>query len=289
MALFDFQDTSDDEAMDGPRVRPSAPLDLGDDDDGEDEPTTLRGVFFSQAKKPVSPEHQAFESWVVSREPKDLKAVVHQLEPTINYLVQRYAGQRVSPVVRQRARLLAARAVTTYNPLAGANLQTHVSNHLRALQRMIPNITDPLPPPERFRHDQKRIAASTEALEDEMGREVTDEEVSERTGMPLKRVTRVRGRMRARLSTGIVEDSNDADEEAPDIVGSERTRFDEWVDAVYHDLGPIDRVILSHKTGYRGSEPLSTNDLARRLNMTPAAVSQRAGRIQKRLDEFDGP
>ena len=64
--------------------------------------------------------------------------------------------------------------------------------------------------------------------------------------------------------------------------------YDEWVDAVYHDLGEIDRVIMSYRTGFRGAPVLSNGDIAKRLKMTPGAVSQRANRIQGKLDEFYG-
>ena len=255
--------------------------------DMDDEPVTIRQVFADRQNKPEKPENQAFARWAASREPQDLRSVVQQLEPTISHLTRQYVGMRPSPVVQQRARLLAARAIESYNPAAGANLTTHVSNHLKGLQRMAADITDPMPPPERFRRDQAAIVRASDELEDELGREVTDEEVAERTGMPIKRVLRVRGRMRGRVPMSVVEDSDYDDMEAPDIVGSEFTRRDEWVDAVYHDLGPIDKLILAHKTGFRGFEQLSTGELARRLNISPAAVSQRASRIQARLEEFD--
>jgi len=153
---------------------------------------------------------------------------------------------------------------------------------------MAPDINDPLAPPERFRRQQAEIAKAEELLRDDLGREATDEELADITRLPIRRIAKVRARMRPRISSSRFDNVED-DDEAPDLVGQEETDYDQWIDAVYHDLPPVDRLILQHRTGYRGADTLDNQELARRLNLTPAAVSQRAARIQKKLDSFDAP
>jgi hypothetical protein len=56
---------------------------------------------------------------------------------------------------------------------------------------------------------------------------------------------------------------------------------------LYHDLDPHDQVILEYGLGLNGSPKLPAAQIARRLRISPGAVSQRASRIQQQLDELE--
>lgn len=245
---------------------------------------TIQQAFDEREQRPKVDE--LYEQWRADPTPDRMQKLVEHYRPTIEGAVKTFAS-RSGPVVAQRARLLAARAIKSFDPKKGASLKTHLRNHLQALQRMAPGIQDPLAPPERFRAQQMEIAHATDLMSDQLGREPTDEELAEVLKFPLKRVIKVRNRMRSRLPTSAYEEAGDEDER-PDVVGSERTLYDDWEDAVYQDLGPIDRLIMMHRTGYRGAEIMTTNQIAERLKLSPSAVSQRSSRIQRRLDEFNG-
>ena len=254
------------------------------------EPITIQQAFddtWGKKSKEPSEWETSFGDWDKDRSQERLRGVVKSLSPVIDSAVQRYVGPKASPTVQQRARILAAKAVQTYDATRGAALNTHVFNQLRALQRMAPEISDPMAPPERFRRQQVEIRQAGDTLADELGRDATDEEIAEITGLPRARVSKVRSRMRARIPISVYEAAfEDDNDEAPDIVGSSRTPYDEWTDAVYQDLGEIDRLILMHRTGFRNADILSNQDLAAKLSLTPAAISQRVSRIQRRLDQF---
>jgi hypothetical protein len=89
--------------------------------------------------------------------------VVERLKPTIDYAVKTY-GRTDSPVVRGRARILAARAVKTFKPSGGAKLKTYVQSQLQQLSRLAPKIVDPLPSPERWRRNSAEINTAASAL-----------------------------------------------------------------------------------------------------------------------------
>jgi DNA-directed RNA polymerase specialized sigma subunit len=255
------------------------------------EQVTIQDAFdetWGKKKKPKEWE-DAYEKWRQDQSQAELQNVVKRLQPVVDSAINRYVGQKAPPTVRQRARILTAKAVQSYDPDRGAGLNTHVYNQLRALQRMSPGISDPFAPPERFRRQQTDIKQATDKMFEELGRDPTDEEIADVTGLPSSRVQKVRNRMRARIPLSVYEDSFDDDDESPDVVGSERTKYDEWIDAVYEDLGEIDRLILMYRTGYRNADVLSNQEIAMRLNISPAAVSQRARRIQQRLDQFHAP
>ena len=211
---------------------------------------------------------------------------MNELEPTIRHAIDQYAGGNQSPVIYDRARLLAAQALETYDPKKGASEKTHVMNQLRKLQREAPAVSDPMPMPERFRFDQAKIRRVMEEIEQEDGREALPEEIQLRTGLTKKRLKRVMDRMAARISQSEYEQTDAEEDDAIDLQVSERTPWDEWVDAAYNDLSERDKLIFRYRTGYDDAPVLDTNEIARRLNISPQVVSQRSRAIQNKLDKF---
>ena len=250
------------------------------------ETPTIEDVFKERGKKPLQ-TLPSYEQWKSTPTPQNMRQIVKELEPTIQSAVNTYAGNKVGDPVRHRARILAAQAIRSYDPKYGASLQTHVNRQLQALQRMTPALTDPLPQPEKFRRDSQALTNATNSLQEVLGREPTDEELAEETKLPIARVIKVRSGQRARIPMSMYE-ADDDDESTPEPVASSRDDFDDWMDAVYHDLGETDKLIFMYRTGYRGQQPMPNQEIARKLGVSPAYISQRASWIQKRLDEFDG-
>ena len=242
---------------------------------------------FGPPEEKEAPIDPVWAKWKKSGQPSDLHAVVQRLDPVIDRAMQAYGQQ--GPVVKGRAQLLAARAVQNFDPSRGADLSTHVHRQLQELQRTGEQISSPMPLPERLRRQRAETARHIEELRNQLGRDVTDEEVAEKMHVPVARVAKTRGLMNARMSQSAMEEQEDENDDRPDMITKSRGPEDDWVDAVYHEMGPIDQLILRHRTGYRGNPVLQVQDLARRLNISSAAVTQRANKIQARLDQFWEP
>ena len=241
-----------------------------------------------QDSNPESLQSSPLDRYNAEPTPANLKAVVTSLHPTIQKAVLSFPPVQ-TPVVHHRARLIAADAVKSWSPDSGADLKTHVFRQLQRLQHEGPKITDPLPMPERTRRDARAITDAMAAVGDTVGNEISDERISELTGIPVKRVIKVRGQIRRSTSSSAHEAGmGDDDDETPDIVAKAADPYDEWIDATYHDLGETDRLILAYRTGYRGAPVISNSEIARRLKLSPGAVSQRASNIQAKLDAFHG-
>ncbi len=240
-------------------------------------------------KQTAAPTFPEYDAWVKAPTPQGLRKVVDTLQPTVDQALKSYAGGSEVPTVRSRARQLAAKAVRSFDPKHGVKLQTHLMRQLQALQRIAPATVEPLALPEKFRRDQGVVRSAMSSLSDDLGREATDEELADATMLPLKRVLRVRGKMRARIPFSAMNadsDDSDDDDSSPDVVASEHTPEDDWLDAVYHDLGEQDRLIMQYRTGYRGAPVLSNQDIAAKLQLHPTSISQRAATIQKKIDSF---
>lgn len=230
----------------------------------------------------------AYKAYLANKSKHTLRGVTTSLQPVIDKAVKTFAGDNAPPTVWDRARLLAADAVEKYDPTKSSNLKGHVYSQLQALNRLAPQITDPMPIPERMRRDRAEIYSAVEQLRNDMGREPTDEEVQEITGIPLKRVLKVKSVQHANIPLSVFEGTDTDEDATPEIAVSRRTPMDDWVDAVYHDSDSIDKIVLQHKSGYRGAQILGNQQIAKLLNISPAAVSQRAARLQARLEEFNG-
>jgi DNA-directed RNA polymerase specialized sigma subunit len=224
-----------------------------------------------------------WQSWKKSQDPQRLRQLVTKLQPTIGKTLAA-SGIR-SPVVIDRAKLVAAKALHSFDPTKGAKIKTYVASQLRSIVRDAPQIQEPLVPGQRYRSEMAELHKAHAQFADAFGRDPTDEELSETTNIPLRKVVRLRSASRARIPMSMVEEADD-DEDAPDVIGSTRTKYDDWADAVYYGLGDIDRLIMSHKTGYRNYEVLDNQQIAQRLNLTPDTVQRRAQRIQQQLDAF---
>ena len=72
---------------------------------------------------------------------------------------------------------------------------------------------------------------------------------------------------------------------ASTIPGQEDEFAKGWEEMVYHDLGDTDQTVFDYLLGAHGRKQLTTSDIARKLGITPSAVSQRATKIQDMLDE----
>lgn len=157
--------------------------------------------------------------------------------------------------------------------------------HLQQLRQLAPQINDPMPAPVRLQRDRATVLRASQDLQDRLGRSVTDDEIAQHADLDPKKVRAILRGGRRGIAMSAYEGAMDGDQ-GQDVVGSTRTPEDDWMEAVDSELSPHDRLILRHRTGYEDHEVLPNQEIARRLNITPSAVSQRAARIQAKLDQY---
>jgi DNA-directed RNA polymerase specialized sigma subunit len=242
------------------------------------------------SEKPADEAELAWQSYKHQPDKIRLRQVAAAIQPTIDKALNSYAGQSVPPTLRDRARLMAIEAIERYKPAEGTGgLHAYVMTTLRGLQRSAAKITQPMAPPADARQRNAEYISAIQQLSNDLGREPSDEEIQDKLNVPLKQVMKLRRRVRAQVPLSMWEAKfEDEDGEGGDIVASQRQPYDDWMDAVYSDLGALDRLIMQYRSGYRKSPVLSNQEIARKLNMSPVGVSNRARAIQERLDEFNG-
>ena len=228
----------------------------------------------------VEPEYYpAYSEYMRNQTPESASKLVSALAPVIDESLRSYGGSEAQSVTaRARAKRLALEAIKRYDP-ARAKLRTHLLSHLRGLRRTVERSTSGIYVPEQWRIDARHVQAHEVDARDELGREPSDAEIADRSGIPLERVRRARqvpGMLAGSQYDGQITHS-----------GMGQQAYDKWVESIYHDLTPVDQVILERSFGLHGKEILPAVNISKMLNLSPGAVSQRKAKIQQMLDEYD--
>lgn len=240
------------------------------------------------AKERKAQKDEDFLRWQKTGNPEDLLRVVDQYKTTIDRAASAIVGGTVNPIVARRAQLLAAEAIKGYDPSRKVPLKYHIQSQLSPLRRYHRKVTESVPTPERLRREAAFLHRAKEELWDELDREPSHEELADRTGISVLKQRKLLGRQRVSKWEGELTNAAGGDDDAADF--SPAVSFvdpgQEVEDYVYFDLDDEDKLIYRSRTGYRGSPVLSNAEVARALKISPGAVSQRAAKIQRRIQEF---
>lgn len=234
----------------------------------------IQGIGDFNKKKKLPPLE--YETWKGNPSSENHNNLMKSLDPIISSALMSFTGG--DKTLRTRARILADKALLTYDPERGASLKSHVYNNLQRLQRYSAQRQRALHVPENVRFDSQVIRRFKDEYRDKYGDDPTDDTVADRLGMSRRRVRKAggTGELSEGQSLGEIGDLQGTISKTPDQV---------WMDYVYHDLGDTNKKILGWTSGYRGSEILLKKEIARRLGITPAAVSSRVSTITRRLEE----
>lgn len=226
-----------------------------------------------------APDSDPYDVWMRKPTPSNLNSVVKSLRPTIDNAISSYAGGSSAPTIRSQAKLLAARAVKSYDPTRGAKLNTHVMSQLQPLMRYKQQTSKPV----RMSERRLRQLSDLEQLENDFkerhGRDPSDVEIADTMGLSLKAISRIRTYKDPFSDLTASPGSVQADQVISRVDPQEI-----WFDYVYHDLSDIDRNIIDWKLGRKG-QALSNTDIARKLRLSNSAVTQRLAKIQTQLDK----
>ena len=226
------------------------------------------------------PVRDAYDQWLKTPGPQTNAQVLRALRPTIDKAIRTHVG-RVDPLLRSRGRSLALEALRSYDPTRGVRLNTHLHNRLQGIRRYATRQQQVLSVPERVVLDRRVAHTAGRALEVELGREPTLDELADRTGLSATRLRRAR-QAAMPVAEGYLASLSEGGL-APAVARQGTSQA--WLQIVYDDLGPTDKKIMEWTFGMGGQPKLTNQEIARRLGRTPGAISQRKLLIQRTLDQ----
>jgi RNA polymerase primary sigma factor len=218
--------------------------------------------------------------------PASADAFLKAVHPIIETGLATYGGKNVNPMMRTRARRVVLDTVKDYDP-SKASYKTYAMNHLRTLQRYGARQQQVLKVPEAVALEHGHLRGAEDELRDRLGRDPSDAEIADHTGISRRRIRYVRsyrpGLAEGQLAGAGGEEGDDGGFE-PAVAGPDPTHH--LAEFLYPDLDPADQVILEYTLGLNGSPVLPGIELSRRLNLSPGAISQRKARIDARLQQL---
>jgi RNA polymerase primary sigma factor len=165
------------------------------------------------------------------------------------------------------------KAVERFNPKKGAKLSTYASWWIKqAIHRALANQSKTIRLPVHVVDKLFHIGRATMRLQEELGREPTDEEIGERLDMPGSRITRLK-EVNVRptsLDMPIAEDSTFGDliEDETAKPPWEQVKNKEIAGMVHrllNTLDPREKIIVEDRFGFDGNEPKKMEVVGRKL------------------------
>jgi DNA-directed RNA polymerase specialized sigma subunit len=245
--------------------------------------------FSGQTTHGAAPDFDTlYPQWKANPTPELNTQIVHTIQPIVDTAVSSYVGKSPSPTMRSRARLMALKALESYDPNKG-NVKTHLLSQMQSLRRLAAKEQNIISIPEQVGLDFQRLSASENELRDSLSRDPTDDELADATGLSVKRIKKIRS-FNQPISEGMTAmSSGDSDDntntEIASLLPNNNRETDAWLEFVYGDLSPTDKLIMDMTLGRNGRRKASTQEIAQRLRISPGAVSQRAAKIQSMIDQ----
>lgn len=226
---------------------------------------------------------QPYTEWLQQPDKARTGRLLKVMDPLVRRAVASYAGQE-DPALIGEAKLLAVDALKRYDPRQ-ARLSTHVFRQLESLKRVARKQQAVLKVPEKLQLDQQMMQRMEEELRESFGRDPTDDELSDYSGLNYKRLQKLR-----KFKSPLVESTLTAavgPEEGGQLPAVQSTNQTSWLSIVHGDLDSTNKKIFEWTLGWNGQPVLSNQQIAVKLRLSPGAISKRKQLIQAKIDEGD--
>jgi len=231
-----------------------------------------------------APDLTPYDKWTKDPTPDNMSEILSDLDPVISREIHRYSGPK--SLLRSKAKTLSIKAVRTFDPSRGARLHSWVTTQLQQLNRYGQSLR-PIYVPEVTGRESSELNSVAERLSDELGRYPTHDELADEIGISLRKVKRLMGAKPAVISESqLYADTESGIASSP--ATSEVDVIGESAEVIYQGLTERDKMIYDYKTGKGGKPPINNLQIARKLGVTPALISQRTKDIAQKILEGQG-
>lgn len=257
-------------------------------DDSTLEELTKKDVEIPHVDK-LSPS-VAYEIWNSDRSESNFNNLYNTLKPTIQYALA--ANNAIGDsLIETKAKILAAKAIKSFDPSYGNSLPTYLSSQLQKLTRISRDLRSPIKVPERQLYAAAELARTEEDWKEKHGgKEPTVSDLADAMGMSIKKISDIRKQFVKQVSeskyfSGVTSDDNissNAEQNAEESLFT-----DEAISYVYNDLGYRDKKILEYSTGFGGSDILSPAEISKKLNISQSQVSRITAKLANRVFDVE--
>lgn len=238
----------------------------------------MQNQFDDKQKKPVETGNEAWEAWHLSDTPETRRALLESVSPQIGTALHTFAPGMESSLLL-KANTMTLNAAKTYDPSKGLKFKSYVYQQLQPLQRIVGKRSNMVQIPERHLIEGRRLAEEVQRFRDENGYDPSAADLADFTGMSVKRIETIRSHRAS------VSESKATSPEGDPMASQQEDVQKAWCEYIYNSLPSFDQKIYEWRTGYAGAPVLGVVDIAKRLNTSPATVSQRMKKISDMIQE----
>lgn len=245
---------------------------------------TTRAAQSSQPK-PVVPQaneniNTVIARWQQNNNTDDAGKILKFLAPTISSAINTYANG-TKDKFKVKAASIALNTLKSFDPSRGVDPRTYAFHGLKRLSRLNADRSTVVSVPEGQRLQYAMLSELSKKFEDEKDREPSVTELADMSGIPEKRIEKIFS------NNTVFNDSSAVNPETGESTfGVSGMTDDDYLKYVYVDASPTDKKILEWSSGLHGKPLLGTQDIAKRLKLTPAAISQRKAKLLSKLSEM---
>jgi len=217
-----------------------------------------------------------YKKWKERRDPEALEQIVKKHEAFIQEMQKKWNVHFDPRVFRSLAKAQIIKALDSYDPNKGTQLSTHIYNYLQKLSRYAMSYGEAVRMPENLRLKVSSLMAAYEKLEELYGRPPTTDELADELGWPKKEVERIHKYM--------FEEKTESSLELPAVMDEYDAKA-AVIESIYRELGPTEKIVFEHLTGYGGKPVLKAKDIAKLLNISPSQVTRIRQKIEAKFKE----
>lgn len=224
-------------------------------------------------------EVEIWRTWKQTQDPTKLTELYGSLAPVIRKITLNYQGNLPPAFIEGEVKKQALKAFETYDPAKGTALATHVTNQSQKVLREIYKFQNPTRLAEESHIKVPAFQNVHANLTEQYGRPPTHLELARAFNTSVAEARR--------LQTGMRRDLG-AIEGGMKWTPTMERREDEILDLLYYNLTSQEQQVLEYVYGRNGKPKLAAKDIALRMGVTPARVSQIKSRIADEMNKHFG-
>lgn len=211
------------------------------------------------------------------------KEVLQKIKPTIQSALHTYVpGQQAS--YRIKATTYALNSLKNYDPKKKVSPNTYIFSQLRRLSRIKRQRQNIVHVPQSQIYQQMQINKALNQFQDVYDRQPTDQQLADKLHVSKAKLAK----MMQSSQRSVIPDSAAVNAVTGQATFSKSAvTQDDYFDYVYRSVSPQDKLIMQYTSGI-GKPILSNNQIAKKLKISPGAVSQRKAKLQAILAQVRG-
>lgn len=248
-------------------------------------PKAPGSMFKPDESLALEPSYQyVYNMWKADPTPQTNDEMLKAVRPIIDSALKTYGGAG-QPILKSKAKKIVIDTLPKYDP-TNTKLKTYIFNQLQSIKRMSMQQNQIINIPEQVQLDYASLSRAETELSEQLGRDPSTEELSDFASLSPKRIEYIR-KLRMPASEGLLasNQANSGMTEYNDPSVKSNDNANAWLSFVYAGMGDTDKLIMEHSFGLYGKPVLSNQDIAKKLKISPAAVSIRRNKIQSELDK----